>query len=423
MLRLLTYLASLSLFCVIAQAQQYEVLHAFPAFSGDGRAPTGNLVFDQSGNLYGTTSAGGSSLSCQSDGCGTVFRLSLNADGSWTETVIYNFCASDPSCPDGTAPVGGLVFDTSGNLYGTASEGGVGPCPVLGRGCGTVFELSPLGNGSWAEKTLFQFCSDVANGPCPSGSFPTSGLALDPAGNIYGTTESGGSGHTLFGYTAGVVFELSPSAPFWKEKVLHNFCTLGNETSCPDGAEPTGVTLHNSGKIYGTTAYGGTVYSTGGTVYELSPHSGKWVETVLYSFPRDSNPQAPITFDQFGNLYGTLFSTGGYGGVFRQNSGGRDYKFLFDGMDGSNPASGIIVDPKTGDTYGTTTGIKANNGGNVFKLDPFGNETVLYSFCAQPGCSDGDEPMSLIEDVHGNLFGTTYGSGSAGDGVLFEITP
>ncbi|MGO9647175.1 MAG: choice-of-anchor tandem repeat GloVer-containing protein [Terriglobales bacterium] len=124
--------------CGLVFGQQYKVLYAFGgAQAGDGAQPLGNLVFDRAGNLYGTTRLGGATPSCS--GCGTVFKLSPNSDGTWTEAILYNFC-SDDLCQDGTLPVAGLIFDANGNLYGTTSTGGAPPCPP--GTCGTVFEMS-----------------------------------------------------------------------------------------------------------------------------------------------------------------------------------------------------------------------------------------------------------------------------------------
>jgi uncharacterized repeat protein (TIGR03803 family) len=167
-------------------AWKENILHSFRGSSDGGLPPGGGVIFDAAGNLYGTTSTGGAS------GQGTVFELSPNGDGTWTETVLHSFRGGhDGSDPSFSA----LTFDEAGNLYGETSTGGAGPCGE--SGCGVVFELSPTGGRSWRESVLYRF-----NGA--DGQTPWQGLVFDAAGNIYGTTQIGGA----YGY--GVVFELKP---------------------------------------------------------------------------------------------------------------------------------------------------------------------------------------------------------------------
>ena len=305
--------------CGLALGQtQYKVHWTFSGAPSDGALPEGNLVLDHAGNLYGTTFGGGSfaNAPCSSIGCGTVFKLSPNSDGSWTNTILYDFCASfsQAGCLDGAFPKAGLIFDAKGNLYGTTANGGGQFCPFDGRGCGTVFELSPpspLG-GAWIETVLYAFCAIEVNNQCLDGGTPVSQLTFDALGNLYGTTSTGGTGASV----GGIVFELSPSPNGWKESGLHYFCTGGHDDACPDGAGPqAGVTFDKLGNLYGTTEFGGSQKSGGGgTVYELSPSSGAWTETVLYfflpPFKGGGGPVGTVTFDILGNLYST-FSGGG----------------------------------------------------------------------------------------------------------------
>jgi uncharacterized repeat protein (TIGR03803 family) len=175
-----------------AQAQE-KVLYSFcsAANCADGASPQGILVFDKIGNLYGAAAGGGSN--CQQigeGGCGVVFELSPSQGGTWTESVLYNFCANDiQSCPDGANPYAGLSFDRSGNLYGTTMIGGA-------YGLGTVFELMPptTQGGAWTETVLWSF------GATGDGQNPIARVILDSSGNLYGTTEAGGtySGGTIF---------------------------------------------------------------------------------------------------------------------------------------------------------------------------------------------------------------------------------
>ena len=227
----------------------------------DGESPQTGVIRDANGNLYGTTLTGGSRSNE-----GTVFEVSppQGGHGPWTETVLYAFCTSG-TCTDGNQPLGGLTFDSHGNLYGTTTGGGP-------HGQGVVFELSPSGGGQWAYNILYGFCAQQG---CADGRTPQYGsLVFDAAGNLYGTTQGGGS------QNYGTVFELTPSGGSWTETVLHSFCSA---TNCTDGEEPIGgVVLDAHGNIYGVTPGGGT--QNLGVAYELSQSGGSWTETVLQNF-------------------------------------------------------------------------------------------------------------------------------------------
>jgi uncharacterized repeat protein (TIGR03803 family) len=188
-----------AVFALIPQADgswKEDILHSFVGGT-DGYYPYGDLVFDEKGNLYGTTSLGGAS------DAGTVFKLAPNSDGTWTESVLYSFC-SLANCTDGVSPIAGMIFDRAGNLYGTASDGGGGR---FGNAGGVVFELAPNSDGTWTESVLHTFCS-LAN--CSDGENPTAGLIFDESENLYGTTPYGGSG--CYGRGCGVVFKLTPNS-------------------------------------------------------------------------------------------------------------------------------------------------------------------------------------------------------------------
>jgi uncharacterized repeat protein (TIGR03803 family) len=251
-------------------------LHSFAGLSDgdDGAQPLSNLVFDASGNLYGTTTTGGSG------NAGTVFELSPGK-GGWTEKVLYSF---SPSNRDAMRPIGGVVFDGTGNLYGTGSSGG--------RGLGAVFELSPGSNGTWTETVLHKF-----KGGADGGS-PFAGLVIDTVGNLYGTTQGGGA------RGKGVVFALTPaSGGGWITKVIYSFMGAPG-----DGGVPLGTLILDAARnLYGTTLFGGT--NKLGTVFKLMPASGGgWTESVLYSFTGSSNgrnPSVGVILDPRGNLYGT----------------------------------------------------------------------------------------------------------------------
>lgn len=281
--------------CGFAQGQ-YRVLYTLAGVPSDGSFPVGNLIFDQVGNLYGTTELGGSSIGCGPGGCGTVFELSPALDGSWTETELYTFCSNyaNEQCLDGAFPDAGLALDAAGNLYGVTGGGGMNSCAFrTPYGCGTVFELSPPSSpgGPWAEAVLYNFCTRYADKTCLDGALPQSQLAFDESGNLYGTTWTGGAGgnnSTDGCCVGGTVFELSYNAGKWTETILHNFCPRGPKSKCPDGVGPeSGVVFDESGNLYGTTESGGRTASLGGgTVYELSPDFGAWTETVLYHILR-----------------------------------------------------------------------------------------------------------------------------------------
>lgn len=215
-----------------------RVLHRFKGT--DGAYPVAGVIFDAFGNLYGTTSGGGPSLLNQ---LGTVFELSPTASGTWAEKVLHHFKTAD----DGNQPFAGLIFDASGNLYGTTPYGGDGA-----GSNGTVFELSPTATGDWIEKVLYSFITAA------DGAVPYAGLIRDAAGNLYGTTSLGGANHY------GTVFELSPTGVGkWTERVLRSF-------NGADGNDPqAGLIMDTVGNLYGTTVEGGA--HRDGTVFEITP--------------------------------------------------------------------------------------------------------------------------------------------------------
>jgi uncharacterized repeat protein (TIGR03803 family) len=276
---------------------QQAILHSFSNKDGDGSYPIGNLIFDTSGNLYGTTSGGGEYLS------GTVFELTPGTNGQWVETLLYSFCPI-AGCPDGANPTSNLIFDSSGNIYGTTAGGGA-------QQSGGVFELVRGTSGQWTESTLYSFQNNNVDGVNPY-----AGVIFDSAGNLYGTTYWGGS------YGAGTVFELSPNGQgAWTEAVLYSFNNNGQDAQDPYA----GVIFDASGNLYGTAQYGGS--GTGcpdggcGAIFELSPNNGTWTEGVLYNFNDNGqdgfDPAGGLIFDASGNLYTSTIEGGvdGYGTV------------------------------------------------------------------------------------------------------------
>ncbi|MGA2369618.1 MAG: choice-of-anchor tandem repeat GloVer-containing protein [Candidatus Korobacteraceae bacterium] len=303
--------------------------------------------------------------------------------GGWTEKLLYSFCAQT-NCPDGEYPYAGLIFDAAGNLYGTTQSGGNvgGNCGTYG--CGTVFELTPTGGGSWTEQVLHAF-----NGT--DGSTPFAGLIFDAAGNLYGTTEDGGA------YGEGTVFELTLIAGGgWTEQVLYSF---GNGTG--DGTAPiAGLIFDAAGSLYGTTVSGGTYTCFGGdecgTVFELTPTAGGgWTEQVLHNFTGAYNdgayPYGDLIFDTAGNHYGTTSEGGnaGAGTAFEltpTEGGSWTQQVLHSfgiGTDGARPNAGLVFDA-AGNLYGTTYFGGTNNSmcscnscGTVFELTYSGGALVV----------------------------------------------
>lgn len=223
------------------------VLYSFDSDdrNSSGVTPEGALVIDGSGNLYGTTTEGGSNRLCNDAGCGTVYELSppVPPSTTWTETIIHTF---QGGVIDGSGPVASLIFDSTGDLYGTTTSGGL-------YGDGTAFELSPSVGGGWTETKIFNFGSTASDGRKPECS-----LVMDSNRNLYGTTIAGGSGY-------GTVFKLTPDIDTWTETILHSFAF-----SRSDGEDPVGgLLMDSSGNLYGTTEYGGT--NLYGTVFKVVP--------------------------------------------------------------------------------------------------------------------------------------------------------
>jgi len=379
-----------------AQAQTLTVLHTFSG--GDGQYPYSGVAIDAGGRLYGTTSRGGANQN------GVVYELK-HVNSAWVETILQNFgsgaggflpeaapvfgpsgilygttllggsgqngvlyslrppatVCTAVSCPwmesvlwafqgfdtDGANPANGaLTFDSSGNGYDTTSEGG-------SSNNGTVYEISKQG-GQWTETVLYSFGTGQNDG-----TMPLHNVVLDSAGNLYGTTYTGG---TMGG---GTVFELSPSGSNWTERIIANF---------PAGSAPqAGLIIDRAGNLYGATDGVGT---SSAEVFELSPSGSNWTLTALHTFSTniyDIGPVGNLVMDHSGNLYGATYTLG------------------------------------------------AHSKGNIFELSPSGNSwtyTDLYDFT---GGSDGSGPMGdLNMDSSGNLYGTTQLGGN-GYGVVWEL--
>jgi uncharacterized repeat protein (TIGR03803 family) len=344
-----------------------------------GSLPEGPLVFDNSGNAYGTTPHGGHMNDCQTQGCGTVFKLSppISGTGKWTSTIIHRF-----SNAGGSSPKGALTFDSAGNLYGaTWYGGGDNYCTGDVGGCGVIYRLSPPSSGVlWDFKVLHKFQHLV-------GAVPNGGMIFDQTESaLYGTAEGGGTSSL-----DGVVFRLKKPAPGhtkWVYTDIYNFI-FHNDNA--DGSQPqSGLVFDASGNLYGTTQFGGNLvcnsFAGCGTVFKLAPSGNSWIKSNLHVFAGGSdgrNPFSSLTIDGAGNLYGTTSSGGG----------------AFCGV----------------------------GCGTVYKLEPNGgsfNYSILHSF--QGGANDGSVPhqATLLWDGSTKLYGTTTSGGAASDpaGTVYSIT-
>jgi uncharacterized repeat protein (TIGR03803 family) len=389
-----------------AGAQTGIALRSFSTTDADGYTP-GVVIFDTAGTLYVTTSQGGLYNG------GVVFKMTPRTGGGWAEQILHSF---NLAAGDGSGP-GGLVFDGSGNIYGSCSGGGA-------HGDGTVFKMIPQPDGRWSEHILYSFSGGYGTGP--------SNVVLDAAGNLYGTTNYGGS------YGLGSIFELTRhSDGTWVENTIHSF-----PVNSSDGYEPdSGVILDAAGNIYGTTFYGGAnicpqVGVGCGTVYKLSPATGgTWTEAILHAFAGDgtdgSFPIAGVVFDPAGNLYGTTF-TGGAGSVgviFELTPAGATWTETIlhtfeNNGDGILPGGGSLAADAAGNFYGTTQEGGNLGNGTIYKLTRGAGGTFTYATYFKFDGANGMYPGSNVTtDGHGNVFGPTPVGGAFGDGVLFAVKP
>jgi uncharacterized repeat protein (TIGR03803 family) len=387
-----------------------KVVYSFTG-GADGANPATSLTFDSAGNAYGTTAAGGDF------GWGTVFKLSPNPDGSWTESVLYSFSGFS----DGLSPHGGVIFDDAGNLYGTAVAGGDGGI-CAGDGCGVIFQLAPNPDGSWTQSVLYNFTGG------DDGFGPGNGLVrLAKSGALYGATPDGGANGV------GVVYQLKQNQKGkWRFKVLHTF------TGGQDGARGSlgSLLLDGEGNLYGIAELGGD--NGAGVVYRLTRrHDGSWKQRTLYSFqgqPDAGFPYGGLIFDKAGNVLGTTYYGGanGVGSVYRLShhpDDSWDEKVLYSfkgGKDGASTTTTLVFDA-AGNLHGTTSeGGNAGCGcGVIFKLTHGGNgkwkESVSHRFQSVP---DGAYSYyGMTPDGLGNFFGTTAAGGIHNQGAIFQFTP
>jgi len=396
-----------------AGASNFKVNYSFQG-GLDGATPS-NVVADTAGNLYATTFSGGAF------NAGAIVKLTQSG-GVWTNTVLYSFC-SKASCPDGWAPDRELVIDKKGNLYGITLWGGNPACQY---GCGVAFRLHPA-NGGWKYQTIHRFDPSA-------GFYPQASLTFDKAGNLFGTTsDASGLGH-------GTVFELTLSHGRWVHNVIYAFTEIGNDGSGPF----SGVTIDQTGNLYGTTAYGGE--HGAGTVYQITSANGIWTHKTIYSFNNDridgQIPYSGVTVDEAGNVYGATYGGGDFTGPICGNGCGTIYQLtpsgdawsetvlyrFSGGADGAFPSSHVVFD-QTGNIYGAATqggSPRCDDGygcGVVFELTPGGStwsQSVLHRFT---GNKDGWAPREVFFDDKGKLHGNAAFGGLYNSGNLFSLKP
>jgi uncharacterized repeat protein (TIGR03803 family) len=409
-----------------AQAQTYKESTLVEFDFTNGANPAGGVVVDDAGNIYGTTTQGGSSGNCGSDGCGTVFKV----DKSGKEIWVHSFNGND-----GSYPFYDLVLDGQGNLYGTTSYGGDLTC-LDGYGCGVVFKLDKSGH-----ETVLRAFKGQKDGGIPMWHGP---LVLDKSGNLYGVTVIGGDPNCIgpegFGLPGcGGVFKLNISSK--QETILHVF------KAGKDAQQGSDLIMDADGNLYGTSLFGGLYDS--GTVFELTK-SGEW--KVLYSFTGLTDGYFPtsVLLDSKGDLYGTASDggdsacTGGENGcgVVFELSPASDGKwketvlYAFTGAeDGAVPDGGVVMDSK-GNLYGETIyggdlscGFQNSGCGVVFKLPKSGKPVTLYSFT---GLTDGQGPNGpVLLNKAGDIYGSARNGGNSSGscavtgscGTIYKLTP
>ena len=370
----------------------YSVIYNFctthvplhPTICSDGESPTGRLVIDSDGNLYGTTQLGGNA-----NNAGTVYKLTKSGS-TWSLSSLYKFCPEkigDLECDDGDDPLSGLTYygqasdsayDGSSALYGSTYVGGNDSAGAYGNG--VIFKLT-LSGGTWSQSVMHEFCPSCTElcYSCSDGERPIGQMILDGDGALWGSTEAGGGGGE------GVVFKLTGSGT---ETTLYTFCST-HASPCSDGGQPTGVLLDASGNIFGTAQIGGSggSGSGAGTLFKLTNSGGTWSESVKYNFCSASScndgsvPRGDLIMDSSGNIFGTTALGGSHAVV----SGGAGTIWKYNGT----------------------------------------SESVLYKFCPTSStCADGEDPgAGVMMDASANLYGdTVMGGGSAG-GVVYKFVP
>jgi uncharacterized repeat protein (TIGR03803 family) len=382
-----------------AAATTTDVIFSFE--ENEGEYADTDLETDSAGNIYGTTALGGE------HGSGTVFQLSPTPNG-WDHTVLYSFTGG----ADGSEPYKGVSIDRRGNLYGTAVTGGSGGCE---GGCGVVYKLTKSG-GTWNQTVIYAFTGG------DDGSGPGARVTVDRSGSIYGMTPTGGANGV------GTIYKLHPVAGGWDFQVIHTF------TGGDDGATGSaGRMLLSHGRLFGAVTAGGMYGS--GVVFELTPTAvGEWDFRVLYSFhgqPDGSFPYGALLRGPSGKIYGTTYYGGenGIGAVYELSPrpvGEWDGRVIYSfqsGSDGNSPISNLVPDI-AGNLYGTTSEGGLGSG-VIFKLTPIGGgqwtESVVHPFEGPP--DGGFSYNGMVVDRFGNFYGATVHGGTDDDGCVYKFTP
>jgi uncharacterized repeat protein (TIGR03803 family) len=387
-------------------AQTFTVLHTFTG-GADGSTPNAGVTVGPSGVLYGTTPFGGTRGG--DDCCGTVFKLNL-VNSSWIFTPLYEFTGHN----DGGAPYGGVTIGPNGALYGTTSQGGT-------DGLGAVFELRPSPTHCrsafcyWNETVLHSFTG------VPDGYFPEwVKLVFDQAGDFYGTTYGGGA------YEYGTVFELTPSGGGYTESVIYSFDYPTTGTGPQSGVVlDTAGNLYGT-TTYGGT--GTRCMDNCGTVYQLVPSGGGWAENVLVNFQGGTGGGSPLSnpiLDASGNVYGTA----GVIYKLTPSGGGFTYRVLSTLNAGCGYQSALAIDA-AGNLFGVCDqGPGAGGYGWVFELTNCSQTCTVIDLHDFSGGSDGAGPLGTPAlDANGNLFGTAAqgaggcNGGHSGCGTVWEVT-
>jgi uncharacterized repeat protein (TIGR03803 family) len=329
---------------------------------------------------------------------GTLFKISTS--GSFM--IVHDFCQSY-NCPDGSEPTAAVTQGLDGSLYGTTYQGGANMSCGPNYGCGTVFKVT---DGTLT--TLYNFCSLSG---CIDGSAPQAPLMQGADGNFYGTTNNGGPNG------GGTIFKLTPEGAL---ATIYTFCS---QIGCSDGDGPTyALALAANGSLFGTTVVGGA--NDEGTVFTLAPNG---VFTTLHSFDGadGQNPYGGLLLGTDGNFYGTTMAGGGfnYGTVFKITGAGvltTLYSFTAINGDGASP-DGTLIQATDVSFYGTTVaGGDKRGDGTVFSITPGGIFTTVGFFDGRDG---GYQPLAgVVQDTNGNLYGTTLGGGAAGFGTIYSLS-
>ena len=382
-----------------AVAVTTDVIFSFE--EDEGEYADTDLETDSAGNIYGTTVLGGDF------GSGTVFQLSPTPNG-WVHTVLYSFTGG----ADGGEPYKGVTVDREGNLYGTAVTGGSGNCE---GGCGVAYKLTNSG-GNWTQTVIHSFTGG------DDGSGPGARLTVDRGGNIYGMAPTGGANGL------GTIYRIRQAGGAWTFNVIHTF------TGGDDGATGSaGRMVLRRARLYGAATTGGAHGS--GVIFELSPRAvGEWDFRTIYAFngqPDGSFPYGALLFAGSGKIYGTTYygGTNGIGAVYelsRRRNGEWNENVIYsfqEGSDGNSPISNLVSD-SVGNLYGTTSEGGLGSG-TIFKLSPIGGgqwtETVVHSFQGPP---DGAFAYNgMVVDRLGNFYGATVHGGENDDGSVYKFTP